>query len=205
MSSQKRRRIQTDDSDDDEPFQPAVDTEAAKGDSDVDYDNNSDDDDNGNNSDSNNNDGSRRNVMRPYLDRMNRRAAGEDDASFSGDDQPDEEEGEGEELINNAEADYVRIDALDQYDTALLDRKDYASMSREDRLKAEEELARREARNRGIEEAIWGGDEENDETREERRRRFQMGGRPREDSEAEEEEEDDDEDLNLEGFDVPLR
>ena len=77
MSSQKRRRIQTDDSDDDEPFQPAVDTEAAKGDSDVDYDNNSDDDDNGNNSDSNNNDGSRRNVMRPYLDRMNRRAAGE--------------------------------------------------------------------------------------------------------------------------------
>jgi len=92
MSSQKRRRI--DDSDDDEPFRPAIDPSLAKGDSDVDYDDNEDED---NDDDENNNgvdDGPRRNVMRPYLERMNRRAAGEDDDSFDGD--QDEDEGEGE-------------------------------------------------------------------------------------------------------------
>jgi hypothetical protein len=56
----------------------------------------------------------------------------------------DEEEGEGEDLIENAARDYQRIEALDTYGREGIDDRDYGQMGAEERTAAEAELARRE-------------------------------------------------------------
>ena len=93
MSSQKRRRITTDDSDDEahgegDPFQPAFDPNHKSGDSDEDYVDNPDDND-----DSDNEDGPNRNRIRPHLNRQQ-----DDDVSDQGIAE-DEGEGEGDVLF----------------------------------------------------------------------------------------------------------
>ena len=58
----------------------------------------------------------------------------------------DEEEGEGEDLLENAMRDYQRIEALDTYGREGIDDRDYGQMGVEERAAAEAELALREVR-----------------------------------------------------------
>ncbi|KAL7581188.1 hypothetical protein ACA910_005976 [Epithemia clementina (nom. ined.)] len=135
---------------------------------------------------------------------------------------PDEEEEEdGEDLLDNAERDYQRIEALDTYGTEGLDDTEYAAVTAEERQAAEAELARRETnrRQQGFLDRLGEDDEAEDEdARQARRRMFQRSRRdgqepdgeelPDEEDEVEEEEEEDldgDDQVNLEAFDVPLR
>ena len=144
-------------------------------------------------------------------------------------DQGMEEEGEGEDLLDNAFQDYQRIDALDTYGTEGIDDRDYRQMGLEERLAAEGQIAGREEedmKRRGI-----GGRsgrfydglmevEEDDDARKARRGRIGRGTDHMEDDMEREEEMDvvgDDgevdeeelfeteEEVNLEAFDVPLR
>eukprot|EP00968_Pinguiococcus_pyrenoidosus_P029053 scaffold8278_cov258-Pinguiococcus_pyrenoidosus.AAC.1 len=57
-----------------------------------------------------------------------------------------EEEGEGEDLLENIEADYQGIEALDNYDTTVLDDREYDAIDVETRRKAEEENEARRGR-----------------------------------------------------------
>ena len=52
----------------------------------------------------------------------------------------EEDEGEGEDLIENMEADYQHIAELDQYDAAMLDERKYQGMTFDERKLAEEEV-----------------------------------------------------------------
>ena len=134
------------------------------------------------------------------------------------------EEAEGEDLLENAYTDYQRIDALDTYGTEGLDDQQYANMNAEERMQAEAVIAQRELeeqRRRGI-----GGRsgrfynnllevEEDDEARRARRGRMGRGmdmDEQEEIAQEEKEEEMDEEELfeteteiNLEAFDVPLK
>ncbi len=87
-------------------------------------------------------------------------------------DYEEEEDPEGEDLLENAAADYQRIEGLDRYDAANLDNRAYGEMTLEQRRAAEEENARRVARNQGIEELLGDAGEEDDEDKRGRRARF---------------------------------
>lgn len=120
-----------------------------------------------------------------------------------------EEEEEGEDLMENAERDYQRIEALDTYGPEGLDDREYDPMDIDQRKAAEAQLAHRDRGTRN--EGFYGAldvleDDEDDEARD--RRRQQFGGRAEEDEEDEEDEEEDldaDDQVNLEAFDIPLR
>ncbi|RHY79604.1 hypothetical protein DYB31_016766, partial [Aphanomyces astaci] len=58
----------------------------------------------------------------------------------------DEEDDEGEDLIENAQDDYKRMDTLDQYDMGQLDDRRYDAIDDDTRRRVEEELDRRDAR-----------------------------------------------------------
>ena len=120
-----------------------------------------------------------------------------------------EEEEEGEDLMENIEKDYQRIEALDTYGTEGIDDREYEAMDFEQRRAAEAELARREKGNRN--QGFYGmaldvmEEEEDDEARQARRGVF---ARVEEEEDEEADSEDDldaDDQVNLEAFDVPLR
>ncbi|EJK45417.1 hypothetical protein THAOC_35968, partial [Thalassiosira oceanica] len=135
----------------------------------------------------------------------------------------DEDEGDGEDLVENAMQDYQPIAALDTYGTEGIDDREYGSIDADERASAEAVLRardreraklNRDRREGGFYDALLEGEEEEEE--EERRRRRGMFERRRDDgaegmdADAAAEEEDDDnfedEDaVNLEAFDVPLR
>ncbi|RHY31861.1 hypothetical protein DYB32_003096 [Aphanomyces invadans] len=58
----------------------------------------------------------------------------------------DEEDDDGEDLLENAQDDYKRMDTLDQYDVGQLDDRRYDAIDEETRRRVEEELDRRDAR-----------------------------------------------------------
>ena len=143
-------------------------------------------------------------------------------------DRENEEEGDGEDLLENAFQDYQRIDALDTYGTEGIDDRDYNQMGLEERLLAEGKIAEREEeemKRRGI-----GGRsgtfydglmqvEEDDDARKKRRGRMgratdvddAMDALDEVDDERgdavvdEEELFETEEEVNIEAFDVPLR
>jgi DNA replication licensing factor MCM2 len=139
-----------------------------------------------------------------------------------------EEEGDGEDLLENAYSDYQRIEALDNYGREGIDDRDFDGMDYDEREAAEAEIAKREeeenkrlgrGRSGRFYEGLMDDVQEDDEAR--RARRGRIGGGRRADiddeevEESEEEEEDafareeelfeTEEELNLEAFDVPLR
>ena len=120
-----------------------------------------------------------------------------------------EEEEDGEDLMDNAERDYQRIEALDTYGTEGIDDRDYGMMDEEERRTAEAEMRRRDrGRNQGFYGLLDADEEDEDvEAREARRAMFGRAAAGEADDEEEEEEEDLDGDdpINLEAFDVPLR
>eukprot|EP00977_Amphora_coffeiformis_P017256 scaffold5533_cov159-Amphora_coffeaeformis.AAC.12 len=117
-----------------------------------------------------------------------------------------EEEEDGEDLMENAERDYQRIEALDTYGTEGIDDRDYDMMDDDERRAAEAEMRRRDrGRNQGFYGLLDADEDEDDEAREARRAMF---GRPTMGEDDDEEEEDDldgEDPINLEAFDVPLR
>ena len=126
-----------------------------------------------------------------------------------------EEEEDGEDLMENAERDYQRIEALDTYGTEGLDDTDYGQQTMEQRKAAEEELMRRETnrRSQGFLDRFVE-EEEDEEARQNRRGNFtrraareegQEGADDELDEEEEEENLDAEDQVNLEAFDVPLR
>ncbi len=135
------------------------------------------------------------------------------------------DEGEGEDLEENVEADYVAIPGLDTYDPSLMDKREYETMGVKDRLAAEEELADRDASERDRKGALEGlldeYGEEDEADRRARRARFgiredRKGAGVDEEGDAHERDGDDrpDEDtddggdgdeINLEEFNVPLQ
>lgn len=123
----------------------------------------------------------------------------------------EEEEEDGEDLLDNAERDYQRIAALDTYGTEGLDDREYDAMDIDQRRAVEQELARRDAESgRTRNDGFYGmldamEDEEDDEARRARRGVFRV---EEEEEEVEEDSDDDleaDDQVNLEAFDVPLR
>jgi DNA replication licensing factor MCM2 len=129
----------------------------------------------------------------------------------------DEEEEDGEDLLENAERDYQRIDALDHYGTEGIDDRDYDVIDEEQRRAAEAELRLRD-RSRGRNEGFYGmlDTMEEDEDEEARQARRGLGGLAAridegDDDDDEAGDETDEEDLdgndqvNLGAFDVPLR
>ena len=136
--------------------------------------------------------------------------------------QVEEEEEDGEDLIENAERDYQRIEALDTYGAEGIDDADYDPLDRETRDAAEREIARRERAAGGAQHRTAGfygmmvGTLEDDEDEEARQARRGMFGRRSGDGVAVEEYEEDDasdeddnldsdDPVNLDAFDVPLR
>lgn len=162
---------------------------------------------------------------------------GENDTGNAGDEEGiryldplenEEQEGEGEDLLDNAFQDYQRIEALDNYGKEGLDDRDYDEMDYGQRMAADSVIAQREdqlmqsmgrGRSGRFYEGLMDDGKEDDDAR--RVRRARIGGGRRadindEDEEDSEEEEDDEvdreeelfeteEELNLEAFDVPLR
>jgi DNA replication licensing factor MCM2 len=126
-----------------------------------------------------------------------------------------EEEGEGEDLLENAERDYQRIDALDHYGTEGMDERDYGGIDIEERHAAEAELSIRDRQSGGggRSDGLYGAaldvmeTEEDEDARRARRGIF----RGEEEADAVEDEETDEEDLdgddpiNIEAFDVDLQ
>ncbi|KAF0700905.1 Aste57867_8591 [Aphanomyces stellatus] len=111
----------------------------------------------------------------------------------------DEEEDEGEDLLENAMGDYKRMDTLDQYDMGQLDDRRYDAIDEDTRRRVEEELDRRDAREGRLAAVLQ---EDQDMERDDaHRRRFV---RRQEDGEADDMVQDE-ELINLEHFDVPLR
>ncbi|KAG7389509.1 MCM DNA helicase complex subunit [Phytophthora boehmeriae] len=110
---------------------------------------------------------------------------------------------DGEDLGENAEMDYRRMETLDRYDTAMLDARQYEDMDLDTRRAVEDELNRRDAREGRIAQVFQEDQEmEHDDAH---RRRFR---RPREGDDYDEmggNMDDDEELINLEHFDVPLR
>ena len=143
-------------------------------------------------------------------------------------DRENEDEGEGEDLLDNAFQDYQRIDALDTYGREGIDDRDYRNMDMDERMAAERQIAAREEeemKRRGIGgrsgkfyDNLMEGMEEDDEARRNRRARMRRGTDIDEDDldmtddvdrpdEILDEEElfETEEEVNLEAFDVPLR
>ncbi|KDO19733.1 hypothetical protein SPRG_15063 [Saprolegnia parasitica CBS 223.65] len=113
----------------------------------------------------------------------------------------DDEEDEGEDLIENAEGDYKRMDALDSYDLGQLDDRRYDAIDDETRRRVEEELDRRDAREGRLQMALI--EDQETERDDAHRRRLQTSRRPDDGQEADAVPEE--ELINLEHFDVPLR
>lgn len=142
-------------------------------------------------------------------------------------DPDNEEEGEGEDLLENAFQDYQRIEALDTYGREGIDDREYNSMTLEERMAAEQKIALREAEE--MKKRGFGGRssrfydelmevEEDDEARRTRRQRMGrgmgdmgagLGDDDILDGDADEVDEEElfetEEEVNLEAFDVPLR
>ena len=123
-----------------------------------------------------------------------------------------EEEEDGEDLLENMERDYQRIEALDTYGTEGIDDRDFGAMDEEQRRAAEKELARRDRERGGRNDGFYGmldtmETEEDDEARQARRGMFHRVDEEadEEDEETDEEDLDGDDQVNLEAFDVPLR
>jgi DNA replication licensing factor MCM2 len=132
------------------------------------------------------------------------------------DEQQEEEEEEGEDLLENAERDYQRIEALDTYGTEGIDDREYGVMDMEQRRAAEAELATNDRRNGNRSAGLYDmalalEAEEDDDARRARRGLFRGGAdenAPPEDDEGEDTDEEDLDGLdpiNIEAFDVPLR
>ncbi|KAL3943743.1 MAG: hypothetical protein SGBAC_002166 [Bacillariaceae sp.] len=134
--------------------------------------------------------------------------------------QDEEEEEDGEDLMENAERDYQRIDALDTYGTEGIDDRNYDLMDVDQRRAVEKELAIRDrqvgrvGRSAGLYDAALdlGEAEEDEEARRARRGLFRsdMGGGDDDgddddDDESDEEDLDGEDPINIEAFDVPLR
>lgn len=161
------------------------------------------------------------------------RGRNQPDFLTGGDDDYDEEDDEGEDLMENAMKDYQPIAALDTYGTEDIDNREYDDMDADQRFAAEAVLqARDKERNRLS--AMMGGRargfygaldamEEDLEEEEERMRRRAMfgrsggrrgdGGDGGDDGGGDDDDDDDDldddnfedeEGVNLEAFDVPL-
>ena len=125
-----------------------------------------------------------------------------------------EEEEDGEDLIENADRDYQRIDALDHYGAEGLDDREYDAMDVDQRRAAEQEIARRQREGRGRNDGFYGlldamETEEDQEDRQKRRGRFARvedeDEQNAEGDETDEEDLDGEDQVNLEAFDVPLR
>lgn len=126
---------------------------------------------------------------------------------------PEEEEEDGEDLLDNAERDYQRIEALDTYGTEGIDDRAYAAMDMEQRRAAEAELASRERQRGGRSAGLYDlalqlETDEDEEARRARRGLFRRGEEAPEEDEGDETDEEDLDGLdpiNIEAFDVPLR
>lgn len=143
-------------------------------------------------------------------------------------DPDNDDEGEGEDLLENAFQDYQRIEALDTYGREGIDDREYSGMTMEERMAAEQKIALREAEE--LKKRGFGGRssrfydglmdvEEDDDARRARRQRIGRGmgdmdaGGVDEDMvddvEVDEIDEEElfetEEEVNLEAFDVPLR
>ena len=114
-------------------------------------------------------------------------------------DSSSESEGEGEDLLEEQEQDYQPMPALDTYEEANLDNREYA-VDQEARLAAEAELDRRAGRLDLVERAFAEDDEmELDTAHRDRRRRAENAAYEMEDEIW------DEEGFALENFDCPLR
>ena len=127
-----------------------------------------------------------------------------------------EEEEEGEDLLENAEKDYQRIDALDHYGTEGIDDRDYGGMDIEERRAAEAEIAirDRQAGREGRSAGLYGmaldvmETEEDEDARRARRGMFRGEddeAEQVEDYETDEDDLDGDDPINIEAFDVDLQ
>ncbi|TMW61791.1 hypothetical protein Poli38472_010854 [Pythium oligandrum] len=114
----------------------------------------------------------------------------------------DEEEDEGEDLVENAAMDYRRMETLDRYDAAQLDDRQYDEMDTDTRLRVEEELNRRDAREGRIAQVFQ---EDMELERDDAHRRRFMRRRDDNDLATADIALDEEEIINLEHFDVPLR
>lgn len=152
----------------------------------------------------------------------------DNDLDFNGDNNEDdveEEEQDGEDLLDNAERDYQRIEALDTYGTEGLDDRNFDNMNIDERRSAEQELSRRDREERrgrgGRNEGLYGmaldvmETQEDLDARRARRGIFSTRDDPDQDQQDDpddqdqgDQDEDDldaDDQVNLEAFDVPLR
>ncbi|KAM3574659.1 hypothetical protein VYU27_003385 [Nannochloropsis oceanica] len=112
---------------------------------------------------------------------------------------------DGEDLMENMEADYVAIPELDTYDMGNLDQREYGAMDFDARRAAEVEIAERTEQRGRLDDILDRYGDEDEEARDRRRgafdqRRAQEGMMGLDGSLEVE-----DEDLNLEAYDVPLR
>lgn len=130
---------------------------------------------------------------------------GVDDDDVNAD--PDDSD-EGEDLMENMERDYQRIDVLDTYGTDGIDNREYGAIDENARRAADRELDRRDQRNDGFYGTLDAVEtDEDEEARTRRRGGFfanQVGPEGTE-SETNDDDLDRDDALNLEAFDVPLR
>ncbi|CAH0513244.1 unnamed protein product [Peronospora belbahrii] len=122
---------------------------------------------------------------------------------FSEDELNDDED--GEDLGENAEMDYRRMETLDRYDTTMLDGRQYEDMDLDTRRAVEAELNRRDAREGRVAHVLE--EDQEMELDDVHRRRVRRLGREGEDGydDMEGSADMDDELINLEHFDVPLR
>ncbi|RQM14850.1 hypothetical protein DD237_003276 [Peronospora effusa] len=121
---------------------------------------------------------------------------------FSEDELNDDED--GEDLGENAEMDYRRMETLDRYDTAMLDGRQYEDMDFDTRREVEAELNRRDAREGRVAHVFEEDQEmEHDDAHRRRFRRVREGEDGYDDIGGTVDV--DEELINLEHFDVPLR
>ena len=117
------------------------------------------------------------------------------------------EEGDGDDLMDNAAADYVAIPELDVYDNTGIDNRAYEEMDYQTRLRAEEAIDERYMRRGRLDDFLDRYDEEGDEARDARRGRYR-GDREEMDGYEDERgynmEVIEEEEVNLETFDVNL-
>ena len=146
----------------------------------------------------------------------------DEDDPYNDQDLEDEEEEEGEDLMEKAHLDYQKLDVLDQYDAVGLDDTEYEAMNADTRRIAEEDMNRRDmlmGGGRGRQGALsraltdWMEQEEQEDDRQLRRTRLYQTSAAAasmaegEDGEQQEEEidEEDEDDVNLEAMpDVSL-
>ncbi|TYZ59846.1 hypothetical protein PybrP1_005482 [[Pythium] brassicae (nom. inval.)] len=117
----------------------------------------------------------------------------------------EEDDDEGEDLAENAEMDYRRMETLDRYDPELLDDRRYEDMEMDTRRLVEEELNRRDAREGRVAQVFQEDQEMERDDAHRRRFRRDDGSERGLLSEQQQQELEDEEIINLEHFDVPLR